>query len=1648
MMDFFKILLTTQQFIPHGHCYLWQSNLLGLHILSDSLIALAYYSIPFTLLYFVRQRRDLPFNWIFLLFATFIITCGTTHLMEIWTLWYPTYWLSGVIKAITAFISLYTAFELISWMPKALAFPSPAQLEAANQELEREINERQQVEAALRCSEERWHLAIAGTNEAIWDWNISTNQTFRSERWFEMLGYERYELSSNDDEWSKRIHPDDYAQVIADQTAYLLQQTPDYNFEYRLRRKDGSYGWFRSRAKGIWDEQGNAVRLVGSLGEITDRKQVELALQEREAMLRRIGDNLPNGAIYKVIRELDGSDRFYYLSAGIEKIMEVSAADALRDASLLYRQFIPEDMPRLEAAVNESMQHLSIFNVQLRICTPSGQIKWCHFRSSPRQLEDGRIAWDGLIVDVTEFKRTEEILRKNEALLEESQRVARLGNWDYDLATGKISWSKGLFELFQRDPNLLAPSYEENLQLYHPEDRQKLNQAVVRTISTGESYKLVLRATRSDKEEIYIEGIGYAELNANREVVRLYGTTQDITDRKQAEFALQASERRFRGIFNHSFQFIGLLNIDGTLLEANQTALDFAELKPEDVINRPFWETHWWTISPETQEQLKQAIASAAQGNFIRYEVDVLGANNRVATIDFSLRPLQDESGEVILLIPEGRDITEQQVALRDRLQAEEKLRRSEAQLTAAQHIAHVGSWEWNLGNEQQIWSAETFRIFGLYPIQPAPTQAEFLHMVHPDDRSILQAHFLEAVVDTTPLNIEFRIIRPDNSIRYLEFRAEVVYDTQGKTIKLFGAVLDITERKQTELEIIKSRDLREAIFNESTDALFLVDPKTLLTTDCNHRAVELFAASCKADLIGIEGYALQKRQLSSQELADIVDQINQQGFWCQEIEYVTKQGKSFWGNIATKEIKIADQVMNLVRITDISDRKYTEAALAKSEEQQRLTLEFTHIGIWDWNLQTQEVIWNEQIYRLLGLDPEKSTAQYQLWNDAIHPEDLERIEQAVFQALTEHTNFEAEYRVILPNGEIRWLLGKGQGIYDKVGQPMRMLGVIIDISDRKLAQDKLKQAELRYRTVVEQIPGVVYTSPISDSLEFAYISPQIQTLLNVPPQEWEAGFCNSWANFVHPQDHLRVLQAVQTGIATGESINTEYRMVTRDNKVIWVQDQASLVLAPDGKTQILQGVAFNISDRKQAEQALQEKEHFLRSIYDGVGQSIFVVDVVNDDFRYVGFNHTHEEITGLRSDELQGKTPEQVLPPDAAVIVRQHYQNCLAAGTTITYNECLSFKGQETWWITSLTPLRDEDLSIYRIVGSSINITEQKRAQQLLELQAVITRNMAEGICLVRANDGIIVYANPKFEQLFGYETNELTELHISIVNYADDQAQAEEVNNTITAAVLEHGEASYEVHNVKKDGTPFWCSATTSMFEHPEYGRVFVAVHQDITEKKQAQEQLKASLKEKEVLLKEIHHRVKNNLGIVSSLLQMQCRRTEDPQATAILRDSQNRIASIALVHEKLYRSADLANIDFAQYIPDLTTHLFDSYNITPNCIKLKIQVNNASLDIETAIPCGLIINELVSNALKYAFTDQGKGEIIVSLEQQGNDNLILTIRDNGVGLPQDFDSKNTKTLGIILVQGLVKQLRGTMEISHQQGTEFKITFTKSKA
>jgi len=231
------------------------------------------------------------------------------------------------------------------------------------------------------------------------------------------------------------------------------------------------------------------------------------------------------------------------------------------------------------------------------------------------------------------------------------------------------------------------------------------------------------------------------------------------------------------------------------------------------------------------------------------------------------------------------------------------------------------------------------------------------------------------------------------------------------------------------------------------------------------------------------------------------------------------------------------------------------------------------------------------------------------------------------------------------------------------------------------------------------------------------------------------------------------------------------------------------------------------------------------------------------------------------------------------------------------------------------------------------------------------------------------------------------------------------------------------------------------------PKYKRtgktVVLGNARDITERKQAEEKIKASLKEKDVMLREIHHRVKNNMQIISSLLRLQSRNVKDETALDMFKVSQNRIRSMAFIHEALYQSEDLAMIDFSNYIKRLITHLFSVYGTETKVPNLRLNVKDVYLDINRAIPCGLIINELVSNSLKHAFPDSRKGEITVEMRSDKKEKYTLIVKDTGIGMPKELNIHKTETLGMQLVNDLTEQIDGTIELNRIGGTTFSIMF-----
>ena len=357
----------------------------------------------------------------------------------------------------------------------------------------------------------------------------------------------------------------------------------------------------------------------------------------------------------------------------------------------------------------------------------------------------------------------------------------------------------------------------------------------------------------------------------------------------------------------------------------------------------------------------------------------------------------------------------------------------------------------------------------------------------------------------------------------------------------------------------------------------------------------------------------------------------------------------------------------------------------------------------------------------------------------------------------------------------------------------------------------------------------------------------------------------------------------------------------------------------------------------------------------------------------------------------------------------------------------------------------------------SQLKITNEKLQQEIIERIQVekalkesevkfrtITENVNVGIYRNTAGaEGHFLETNPAFIEMFGYDSKE----ELMNINVSDLYSQSNN-RKIFNEKMLTKGFVKDEILNLKKkDGTEIVCSIS-AVAEKDRKGKIlyYDGIIEDITKRKKAEDQIKKNLEEKEVLLKEVHHRVKNNMQVIMSLLRLQTNYITDKHAKSLFKDSQSRVASMALIHEKLYKSKNLSSIDFNEYLRDLTQTLIQSYNIGHKMIRFELKIENVFLNINQAIPCGLIINELVTNSLKYAFPGNIKGKIAIDFHLN-KDQYSLIVYDNGVGISADTVLENPKTLGLQLVNALIQQLHGTLELKRKNGTAFNICFSKTQ-
>jgi PAS domain S-box-containing protein len=451
---------------------------------------------------------------------------------------------------------------------------------------------------------------------------------------------------------------------------------------------------------------------------------------------------------------------------------------------------------------------------------------------------------------------------------------------------------------------------------------------------------------------------------------------------------------------------------------------------------------------------------------------------------------------------------------------------------------------------------------------------------------------------------------------------------------------------------------------------------------------------------------------------------------------------------------------------------------------------------------------------------------------------------------------------------------------------------------------------------------------------------------------------------------------------------------------------------------------------------------------------------IVGSDGRIVLVNSQTEKLFGYRREELLHQPIERLVPEAAR---REHvskrdayfgdpHVRPMGAGIDLHGRRK---DGSEFPVEISLSPLRTE--TGLHVISTIRDISEKKR----LEARYRTLVEEIPAVTFMASLDGGVseLYVSPQIEELLGFTQQEWVEDPILWYTqlHEDDRVRwHQEFARTLNLA-----ECFQSVYRFRaRDGRVVWVHGEAKVGRDNDGHPLFLqGVAFDITDRKEAEEalrhardelevkvqnrtaQIQASLQEKEVLLKEIHHRVKNNLQLISSMMRLQSGTIADPNMLSVFKESQDRVKTMARIHEELYRSKDLARIDFANYIQGLATNLVRSFG---SGIKLTVDIKDIYFGIDTAIPCGLIINELVSNCLKYAFQEEKQGEIEIGLRTGGDDQFTLSVRDNGVGIPADLDFQNTNSLGLKLVNTLAKQLKGTIQLDRDSGTAFAITFT----
>ncbi|MDP1747058.1 MAG: PAS domain S-box protein [Bacteroidota bacterium] len=782
-----------------------------------------------------------------------------------------------------------------------------------------------------------------------------------------------------------------------------------------------------------------------------------------------------------------------------------------------------------------------------------------------------------------------------------------------------------------------------------------------------------------------------------------------INDRKLLEDALAESEEKFRKLLETAPDAMVIVDSKGKIKLINlQTEKLFGYTKDE-------------LLGKEVELLIPshhiKGHRSHSEHFFAHPQTRTMGVglnlrgkhkNGTEIPVEISLSPLKTADG--IWVSAAIRDISE-------RKKAEEKLIKNEKQLNDAQQLAKIGSWEFNLITFDLTWSIEHYRIFELEETPPDKLYDAYRSKIHPDDIKMLDTVVNNAIELGEGFNYEHRVICNNGTIKYVIGIGRTIRDEQGKPIELRGTVQDITQRKKAE-EALKASEAKFSLLaKNATDIVSLHDlnfnyiyVSDSVKRNLGYEPEELIGKSA-LDFIHPKDLEYVKQRYS--------DMFNRNSIQFSQFRNKKKDGSYCWvesaGNFTyNKEGKITGLTVNT---RDISERKQVEELLIKNEKQLNDAQQLAKIGSWEFIFATLESTWSKELYQISELEGTPSDMLFKAYRKKIHPDDITMLDTVVKNAIEFGERFNFEHRVMCTNKNIKYVIGIGNAIKNEQGKTIGLRGTIQDITQRKKAEDILRQSELRYRTLAEASEDMIYI-----------ISPKgiIDYLNDFAVRQFgkasDALVGKQMADLFPPEIANRQWENIQKVFKSGQSTYVEDQTILGGHLKFLGTNLVALRDRSENITSVM-GVARDITERINAENILKENEIFISNIIENIPIGIFVKDA--DEFRYLRINKATEELIGVSRNELINKNDYDFFTKPEADFFTSKDKEALNSNQLIDIPEEIiqtKFHGERIVHVQKISILDNNGKPKY-ILGIAQDITEKKRSEQEL----IIAKNIAE---------------------------------------------------------------------------------------------------------------------------------------------------------------------------------------------------------------------------------------------------------------------------------------------------------------------------------